>query len=37
MKGFSCLSKIDRLKDNRTTEEIMINMILAAVSLFINV
>lgn len=36
MKRFSFLNKIERLKDNRTVKEIVINMILAAVSLFVN-
>ncbi len=36
MKSSILLSKLDRLKDNRTAGEIIINILLAAVSLFIN-
>jgi len=36
MEASSFLSKVNHLKDNRTTKEIIINMVLAAVSLFVN-
>lgn len=36
MKKKIFLTKVSRLQDNRTTKEILINMVIAAISLFIN-